>query len=331
LIAHGRAGRLTAKSIRASAAPFLLAVLWAASDPSSYHFIPGAVPLDKGPDGNTVVLDAPRGLIVVDTGRHPVHAQAILDYATQRKRPVAAIINTHWHLDHTTGNWDVRRAFPKVDVYASEALEGALATYLKEGRGQADKMLADPKTTEVQRSEILRGRGVIDHPERIRPNRVIRASGRMVIAGRPLEVRLARFAASEGDVWLYDRRTHVVIAGDLVVGLVPFLDTACAAGWAKALDQIERTPFRTLVPGHGEPMSRADFLAWRHAYKALLSCTGSDAPDARCIAGWDHDAARFIDSAHRQYVDEALGYYIKERLRAPQQQLRYCRPLKAAG
>ena len=53
----------------------------AADAASPYHLIPGAVPLDSGPDGNTIVLDAPKGLIVFDTGRHPEHAQAILDYA----------------------------------------------------------------------------------------------------------------------------------------------------------------------------------------------------------------------------------------------------------
>jgi glyoxylase-like metal-dependent hydrolase (beta-lactamase superfamily II) len=324
---------LDARRRRASVTPLLIVALCAAAAPaqSAYHFIPGAVPLDKGPDGNTIILDASQGLIVVDTGRHPAHAQAILDYAKQREKPIAAIINTHWHLDHTTGNWDIRQAFPEVDVYASGALEGALATYLNRSRGEADKVLADLTTTEDRRKEILRGRGVIDHPERIRPNHVIRTSGRMVIAGRPLEVRLARFAASEGDVWLYDPKARVVIAGDLVVGLVPFLDTACAEGWGRALDQIARTPFRTLVPGHGEPMSRSDFMIWRRAYDALLSCARSNAPEAQCIAGWDRNAARFIDAAHKQYVDEVLSYYIKERLRAPEQQVRYCHPLKATS
>ena len=36
------------------------------------YFIPGAVPADRGPDGNTVVLVAPAGLIAIDTGRHPL-------------------------------------------------------------------------------------------------------------------------------------------------------------------------------------------------------------------------------------------------------------------
>jgi glyoxylase-like metal-dependent hydrolase (beta-lactamase superfamily II) len=213
----------------------LLTLAGAAGAAEPYHLIPGAVPLDSGPDGNSIVLDAPRGLIVFDTGRHPEHAQAILDYAKARHRPIAAIVNSHWHLDHTTGNWDIRQAYPRVAVYASNAIEGALATFLKDSRADTDKMLADPKTPAAVRDQLIRGIAVIDHPERIRPDHVVRKSGRMSIAGRRLDVHLARFAATEGDVWIYDPKTRVAIVGDLVVGLVPFMDTACADGWSRAL------------------------------------------------------------------------------------------------
>src|SRR3954453_23561117 len=130
--------------------------LGASAGAEPFHLIPGAVPLDKGPDGNTVVLDATDGLIVFDTGRHPEHAQAILDYAKARKRPIAAIVNSHWHLDHTTCNWDIRKAYPDVAVYASNALQGALATFLKNSRADTDKMLADPKTPAAVRDQLLR-------------------------------------------------------------------------------------------------------------------------------------------------------------------------------
>lgn len=292
-----------------------------------YHLIPGAVPLDAGPDGNTIVLDAPSGLIVFDTGRHPEHAKAILDYAKARHRPIAAIVNSHWHLDHTTGNWDIRQAYPRVQIYASGALEGALKTFLKDSRAQTAAMLADSKTPPAVRDQLLRGVAVIDHPDRIRPNHVVGRSATMTIAGRPLDVHLAKFAATEGDVWLYDRRTRTAVVGDLVVGLVPFLDTACAKGWAKALDDIAADPFTTLIPGHGDAMSRADFLQWKTAYDRLLDCSASSASEPTCIAGWDHDAAKFIDAAHKDYVDQALSYYIRGRLRAPAEQEKYCKPL----
>lgn len=299
----------------------------AAAPEPAYHLIPGGVPLDKGPDGNSIVLDAPQGLIVVDTGRHPEHAQAILDYAKARRRPIAAIVNTHWHLDHTTGNWDIRQAYPRVEIYASTALDGALATYLKQSGEQAKAALADPKTTAAQRDQILRGRAVIEHPERIKPTRPVLRSATMTIAGRKLEVHLQRFAATEGDVWLYDPKTRVAIVGDLVVGLVPFLDTACAEGWRTALRDIAAIPFATLIPGHGDPMTRNDFLQWSAAYNHLLDCTKSDSPESACVDGWQKDAAKFIDAGHRDYVSAALRYYIEKRLRAPEEQERYCKPL----
>ncbi len=49
----------------------------------------------RGPDGNTVIIDAKDGLIVVDTGRHTSMTDAILDFARERKRPIVAIVNTH--------------------------------------------------------------------------------------------------------------------------------------------------------------------------------------------------------------------------------------------
>jgi hypothetical protein len=43
------------------------------------------------------------------------------------------------------------------------------------------------------------------------------------------------------------------------------------------------------------------------------------------------DAAEFIDSDHRDYVSEAADYYLTTRLRSsPEEQQRYCKPLKAS-
>lgn len=295
----------------------------------AYHFIPGQVPADKGPDGNTIVLDAPNGLIVVDTGRHPEHSAAILAYAKARGRPIAAIINSHWHLDHTTGNYDIRQVYPHAEVYATNAIEGALDGFLNRDRAQVDKMLASPKVPSAQKAELLRGRSVIDNPDRLRPTRPVLKSAKMKIAGRTLDVRVAPFAATEADLWFYDSKIKLAVVGDLVVGIVPFMDTACVDGWAKALDAIAKVPFTTLIPGHGEPMTKADFLQWRTAYNNLVACARSSAEKKACIAGWQRDAARFIDAGHKAYVDEAADYYIDSRLRAsPAEQQHYCKSLK---
>src|SRR4051812_22507075 len=79
----------------------------------AYHLIPGQFGPSSSPDGNSIFLDAPEGLILVDTGRHPEHTERLLAYARERGRPIAAIVNTHWHLDHSSGNAMVRAAFPR--------------------------------------------------------------------------------------------------------------------------------------------------------------------------------------------------------------------------
>ncbi len=293
-----------------------------------WHLVPGQIDPQgrKGPDGNSIFLDAPQGLILVDTGRHPEHSAALLAYSRERGRPIAAIFNTHWHLDHSTGNTEIRAAFPNAPLYASNAIEGALTGFIARSRRSTEQALAAGQIPENARPEIVRAFDVMDHPDRLRPTRPVTRSGMQNVAGRRLQVNLAEYAATEGDVWIYDPALRLVIAGDLVVGPVPFMDTACPEGWRMALGQIAATPFATLIPGHGDVMDRAAFLAWRAAYEAFMDCGQSDRPKAECIAGWRRDAARFIPAGGERIVENLAGYYIDSRLRAsPEERARYCR------
>jgi glyoxylase-like metal-dependent hydrolase (beta-lactamase superfamily II) len=306
----------------------ILCVSAAAPAPApGWHLVPGSLEPNRGPDGNSIFLDAPGGLILIDTGRHPDHRDRLLAYARTRGRPIAAIVNTHWHLDHSTGNGEIRAAFPGAPLYASNAIDGALAGFLRRSRESTARALAAGRVPEANRAEIERAFAAMDRPEMLRPTRPITRSGEMNIAGRRLRVNLARFAATEGDVWLDDRAAHLVIAGDLVVAPVPFMDTACAEDWRRALDAIAATPFTTLIPGHGAPMDRPQFLAWRAAFNAFVDCGGSERPRAGCIAGWRRDAARFIPAGREAMVEELAGYYLDSRLRSsPEERQRYCRP-----
>ena len=60
--------------------------------------------LIKGPGGNIAVLHGPNGLLVVDS-QIPAREPAFLEMATRiGGKPVATLVNTHWHFDHTGGN-----------------------------------------------------------------------------------------------------------------------------------------------------------------------------------------------------------------------------------
>ena len=292
---------------------------------SGWHLVPGTFEPNRGPDGNSVFLDAPDGLILVDSGRHPEHRDRLLAYARQRGRPIAAVINTHWHLDHSTGNGEIRAAFPDAPLYATTAIDGALSGFLRSGRENAETMLREGRVPAQNEAEVRRFLAVMEAPETLRPTRPVARSGSMEIAGRALRVNVAPYAVTEADLWIFDPASALLIAGDLVVAEVPFMDTACPEGWRAALETLAATPFTTLVPGHGAPMDRGAFLAWQGAFNELLDCAASDRPKAECVAGWRRDAARFIGPGREALIDQMTGYYIDTRLRAePEERERYC-------
>ncbi|HEY5721014.1 MAG TPA: MBL fold metallo-hydrolase [Allosphingosinicella sp.] len=253
--------------------------------PAGWHLVPGGFEPGRSPDGNSIFLDAPEGLILVDTGRHAEHRDRLLAYARTRGRPIAAIVNTHWHLDHSGGNAGIRAAFPAASVHSSRAIEGALTGFFPDSRAQAERYLASGEAGEARAAEIRRDFAAMDDPDSLRATRPVDRSERLRIAGRTLRLNLARFAATEGDVWIHDEKAKLVVAGDLVVAMVPFMDTACPEGWRKALDEIAATPFDTLIPGHGAPMDKLAFLSWRSAFGNLLDCAESSAAREACIAG----------------------------------------------
>jgi len=292
---------------------------------AGWQLIPGDWQDGRGPDSNSVVIDAPAGLVVVDTGRHPAHQQAVLEAVEARGKPVAAIVNTHWHLDHTGGNQEIRASFPKAEIIASEAVDAALAGFLKRSRANAEAYLASGKASPEQTEDARLDFAAMDDVADLRPSRPVLASGTMTIAGRSLQVHLEHYAATAGDVWLYEPKAKLAIVGDLVVGLVPFMDTACPQGWRAALGHIAAAPFKTLIPGHGGPMNRAGFVQWRKAFGNLLDCAAGTATRQACIDGWMRDAAPFIPAADHDRVPGMVGYYIDTRLRAPlQENARYC-------
>ena len=302
-----------------------LALAAALSSAPDWQLIPGRWERGKGPDGNTVLIDAPEGLIVVDTGRHPDHQQAILDAAKSRGRLILNIVNTHWHLHHTGGNAEIRAAFPGIPILASNAVDGALKGFFPRSRAGAEAHIASGKAPPQQVAEIRRDIAAMDDLPNLRPSQVVTKSGAMTIAGRTLDVHLEPYAATAGDVWIYDPKTKVAIVGDLVVALAPFMDTACPEGWRKALGNIAAVPFRTLIPGHGNAMDRAAFTRWRAAFDNLLDCGAGSAPKQVCVDGWMRDAARFIPAADKDRVPGMIGYYIDTRLRAaPEERVRYC-------
>jgi len=269
--------------------------------------IPGGIAPGRQPDGNSVIIEGPDGVVVVDTGRHAAHSDAIL--AAVEDKPVVAIVNSHWHLDHTSGNPRIKARFPQARVYASDAIDGALTGFLKDSAAQGREALAGGKLPPTVAEDVRSDLATLDHGETLRPDVMIEKSQTMTLAGRRLQIHLAPHAATGGDVWLYDPAAKRVIAGDLVTLPAPFLDTACTEGWAAALEDIAKLDFTSLVPGHGPVMSHDDFAAYRSAFIAFVACSTSESALESCASGWDSAARRWLsDDEAKQFAGYAPYY-----------------------
>lgn len=288
------------------------------------HLLSGEYVPGGQPDGNSVLLDGKDGLIVIDSGRHKAHTQALLDFAAARKTPIRAVVNTHWHLDHIGGNALVRREVPGVRVYASAALDEALQGFLANYAKQLKEVIAGAKEGSAEQQGYRTELGLIESGRQLMPDETISASGPMTIAGRELQLRLEKHAVTAGDLWLVDSKSGILVAGDLVTLPFPFLDTACPSRWKDALARVAETKFELLVPGHGAPMKREEFDRYRAAYDNLLGCGASSRTNEECAAGWLTDAGSLVGKEQEKFVRAALDYYVTNFLRPTSKTAHLC-------
>jgi glyoxylase-like metal-dependent hydrolase (beta-lactamase superfamily II) len=279
------------------------------------ELIPGTFVAGTQPDGNTVVFTTAEGLVVFDTGRHPKQTQQIVDFATAAKKPVVAIVNSHWHLDHVGGNVMLREKYPGVRVYASGAIEDAMHGFLASYRAQLEDALKTAGDDATKQAPSRAELALIDAGPKLYPDVRLTEASTRTIAGHEFRVGFEGHSVTAGDVWLFEPTTRVLASGDLVTLPAPLFDTACAEHWKSALGRLAEIDFKVLVPGHGAPMGRADLATYRRAFDRLLECAAGKSPKEACIDGWMNDAAPLIPAGDAKLARSLLDYYIDGSLR----------------
>jgi glyoxylase-like metal-dependent hydrolase (beta-lactamase superfamily II) len=292
---------------------------------SDTWLLPGRLGPTGMPDGNTVIWQGPEGLVVLDPGRGGEHTGRVIEALRAMDAVPRVVLNSHWHLDHLGGNLRLRDSFPGLEVRAAPGLAAAREGFLARYAGFLEQQLAAESTPPQQARQFAAELALIENAEGLAPDATIVEDGTPRLAGRPMEVHVETHAVSDGDLWLYDPATRLLAAGDLVVLPAPLFDTACAERWQAALGRIAATGFEILVPGHGRPMDRVEFTAWRRAFDRLLACASGAGSDASCVDGWFEDAGALADYDDADYARRLVTYYVQSQLRAPaQERRRYC-------
>ena len=292
--------------------------------------IAGEITAGREPDGNTYILESTKGFTVIDTGRHESHRRKIELFAEQKHRPILAVINSHWHLDHVSGNVGLRKAYPGIKVYGSGAINDALTGFLAKSAESSRQMLATEKLDPLQREEIATDLTTIEAGAALKPDVVLSQTETLTIGGRKLQIHVAKNAATAGDVWILDPGSGVVFVGDLITFPAPFLDTACGNGWKRALEEVERVPFRIVAPGHGPLLSREHFVTYVQAFEKLLSCSDSSQTAPQCARDWIDQVAGIgeMDEQQKKLGQGMTAYYIADVLRAHGGNSEYCAEAK---
>ncbi|MBO9696069.1 MAG: MBL fold metallo-hydrolase [Sphingopyxis sp.] len=277
--------------------------------------VPGGFEAGRSPDGNSVILMGPAGAVLVDTGRHTHHAETVDRALGSLGIPLVAIVNTHWHLDHVSGNRALKANHMDARVYGTSAIDGALEGFLADSAVASRKALAAGQIPAAAVPDVEGDLATIGRGRELRPDIVLDEPYDAVFAGRPLSLRIARHAATERDLWIYDAAARRAIVGDLVTLPVPFLDTACPEGWLEALRRVARSGGRQVVPGHGPVMDMAAFARWRTAFGDFIACARGTGALETCSAGWVADAAEWIgnDGPRAKAMADYYGELIRSK------------------
>jgi hypothetical protein len=134
---------------------------------------PGTFERGRQPDGNSLLLRGPDGLVLVDSGRHAGHAQALLDAQRTLGAPLRVVINTHWHLDHLGGNALLRREVPSLQAWASPALRAAIDQRMPRSEADLRRAVADPALDADTRRMMEIDLGLYAVRDALRPDRVL--------------------------------------------------------------------------------------------------------------------------------------------------------------
>jgi cyclase len=198
----------------------------------------------SGAGGNVLVLATGDGRVLVDSGAAE-HTQALREaLKAAAGQGVAALFNTHWHLDQVGGNAALGEAGAAIFAHEKTRLRLTTGYYLR--------------TEERYQSPL---------PPAGRPTETFYTEGATKIGAQPIEYGYLIEAHTDGDIYVAFPALNVIAAGDV---LAPERDPVFdwfGGGWlggrVDALARLlERSDARTrFVPSYGPVLGRAEVQA----------------------------------------------------------------------
>jgi len=235
---------------------------------------------------NAAIIINDRDVVIVDSHGTPASAAALLeDIQRLTDKPVRYVVNTHWHVDHHTGNQAYYRAFPEqVEFIAHRFTREDIPTLGRDQLNQARPFMENPLTeareqlatgvdehgkplTVDQRAQIERfaeGQEEFlagaDTFEFILPSMTFEQRLVLHRDQRPIEVRYFFRGHTRGDVIVYLPEERILMAGDLLTLPILWTWASYPADYVRTLRAIEQLPIDQIVIGHGPVLEGTAYL-----------------------------------------------------------------------
>jgi len=218
-----------------------------------------------GAGGNITVQIGDMGILVVDTGLASMSDKVLAALRKLSDKSIQYVINTHVHADHTGGNDAIRSA--------GVTITGANVTGDIQDAGSGAQVFAQDNV--LQRMSAPSGSQAAV-PFGSWPT-LTYLSGRkqMYFNGEPIEIIHQPAAHTDGDSFVFFRRSDVIATGDIFVTTTyPFIDVARGGsinGEIEALNNLVDmavTAFQdeggtAVIPGHGRICDQFDVVLFR--------------------------------------------------------------------
>ena len=237
-------------------------------------------------NANSVFIINDNDVVVVDTTLTPGSAKELLTALRKlTNKPVAYVINTHWHDDHIMGNEVFRDAFPHAEFIGHQQLIEYLPSTGLSNREQAMGKHGYAAFIGTLRERLARNESVfggpMDDEERVTYASDIKIGERYVAenqgveivlpsitvtnrlklrrGNRVIEIRYLGRGHTSGDIVVFLPKESVLIAGDLIIWPVPYIGSPQShpGDWGRTLKRVISLKSDIIVPGHG-PILRND-------------------------------------------------------------------------
>lgn len=273
---------------------------------------------------NNVVIVNDQDVLLVDDGTTPAAARAFLgDIKTITNKPVQAVVNTHFHYDHTDGNSVFGR---EVQIIAHEYVRTAIATFDVLNREPfitsqktavparietLTKQIAaekDPQKKTALQKDLAAAQATLNQLKEIKPTPPnVTYSSKLVLHKGAREIQLLFLGRGHtgGDTVVFLPRERIVCTGDLMESRLAYMGDAFFDEWVATLEALKNLDFGLVLPGHGVPFGDKGLIT---AFQSYLTDITAKVGASRAQGLTAEDAALRVDlTSHQKDFPQITG------------------------